>query len=175
MYHSTVGEYSYINGAALIRVNVGRFCSIGPRSFIGGFYSHPITKISSSPMFTDNRCPIGNPFGVAGIATSHELKITTIQNDVWIGADVRIMDGVTVGNGAVIAAGAVVTKDVPSYAIVGGVPAKVIRFRFEPKTVDELLAIKWWSLPAAKLEQLSKRGLFFRDLDQIVLQGFKDL
>lgn len=67
-----------------------------------------------------------------------------IGNDVWIGNDVRIIGGLRIGTGAIVGLGAVVTKDVPPYAIVGGVPAKVIRYRFEEKQIKELLDSHWW-------------------------------
>lgn len=72
------------------------------------------------------------------------LGETIIGNDVWIGKDVNIMGGITIGDGAIIGTGAVVTKDVPPYAIVGGVPAKVIRYRFDEATISAFLRIKWW-------------------------------
>jgi hypothetical protein len=69
---------------------------------------------------------------------------TEIGNDVWIGDRAFIMAGVRIGDGAVVAAGAVVTKDVPPYAVVGGVPARIIKYRFDQPTVDKLLELKWW-------------------------------
>lgn len=71
-------------------------------------------------------------------------KRVVIGNDVWIGIRCIIMDGVSIGDGAVVAAGSVVTKDVAPYAIVGGVPAKVIRFRFNDSVIEKLLQLKWW-------------------------------
>ena len=70
----------------------------------------------------------------------------SIGNDVWIGSDVRIIDGVSIGDGAVVAAGSVVTKDVPPYAIVGGVSSKIIRYRFDDATIKQLLELKWWNM-----------------------------
>ncbi|MCB9772158.1 MAG: CatB-related O-acetyltransferase [Candidatus Omnitrophica bacterium] len=69
-----------------------------------------------------------------------------IGHDVWIGANAVIMPGIKIGHGAIIGASAVVTKDVPPYAIVVGVPAKIIKYRFEPKIIERLLEIKWWDL-----------------------------
>lgn len=77
-----------------------------------------------------------------------------IGNDVWIGYDAVILAGVTIGDGAIIGTRAVVTKDIPPYAIVGGIPAKQIKKRFSQKTMDTLLAMKWWDLPAAKISTL---------------------
>ena len=73
-------------------------------------------------------------------------RITHIGNDVWVGARSIIMDGVTIGDGAIVAAGSVVAKDVPPYAIVGGAPAEIIKYRFPQEIIDRLLEIKWWDL-----------------------------
>ena len=76
-----------------------------------------------------------------------------VGNDVWIGYEAVVMAGVTIGDGAIVASRAVVTCDVPPYAIVGGVPAKVIKYRFDPATVESLLAIKWWEWPAETIRR----------------------
>lgn len=77
---------------------------------------------------------------------------TVVGNDVWIGARALIMSGVNIGNGAVVAAGSVVTKDVPPYAIVGGNPAKIIRYRFDASVIDKLQQIAWWDWPDDKIQ-----------------------
>lgn len=78
----------------------------------------------------------------------------TVGNDVWIGANVIIMDGLKIGDGAVVGANAVVTRDVPPYAIVGGIPARIIRYRFEPEIIEKLLALQWWNLPDEQIAAL---------------------
>ena len=83
----------------------------------------------------------------------HSREKCVIGNDVWIGENALLINGVKIGNGASVAANAVVTKDVPDYAIVGGVPAKLIRYRFDPATIEKLNAIKWWDWPKEKIEE----------------------
>ena len=80
-----------------------------------------------------------------------ERKQILVGHDVWIGAKVFIRDGVSVGSGAVVGAGAVVVKDIPDYAIVAGVPAKVIRYRFSDEIISKLLSLQWWNWPEEKL------------------------
>ena len=79
--------------------------------------------------------------------------MVTIGSDVWIGARAMIVDGVHVGHGAVVAAGAVVTKDVEPYSIVGGVPARVLRYRFPPEVIAGLLEIEWWNWPYHRIQE----------------------
>lgn len=96
-----------------------------------------------------------------------------IQNDVWIGHDVIIMSGVTIHNGAVVAAGSVVTKDVPPYAIVGGNPAKVIKYRFTDKEIEALQAIQWWNWTEEKLEKYKES--FSKPISEFIEQHIKDV
>lgn len=138
--------YDNINGGQYIEnTTIGRYCSIGMNVSIG-LVSHPIMWLSTTWMqyvkhpFHWNSF-IRKPVDVIQFAPTTK---TVIGNDVWIGAGAKIMAGVHVGDGAIIAAGAVVTKNVPSYAIVGGVPAKVIKYRFEECIISELLSLKWW-------------------------------
>ncbi len=92
-------------------------------------------------------------------------KKTVIGNDVWVGKNASIMAGVKIGDGAVIGAGAVVTKDVPPYAIVGGIPAKVIKYRFNEEQIEELLKIKWWNWSD---KQIAERFDDFLDIDDFI-------
>ena len=89
-----------------------------------------------------------------------------IGNDVWIGARATILSGVTVGDGAVIGAGALVAKDVPPYAIVGGVPARLIKYRFSSEIINELLEIKWWDWDSKKLTQ--NIDDFYLDVEEFI-------
>jgi len=82
-----------------------------------------------------------------------EIQDIEIGNDVWIGNSATILDGARIGDGAIVAAGAVVTDNVPPYAIAGGVPAKIIRYRFDPDIVAQLLDIQWWNWPIHVLKR----------------------
>ena len=88
-----------------------------------------------------------------------------VGNDVWIGADSLLMDGVTIGDGAVVAARSVVTQDVPPYAIVGGTPAKLIRYRFDEETIESLGNLKWWD---QELPWIQERVSLFRDVEELI-------
>ena len=145
------GAYSYVSdNATMARMTVGRFTSIGP-GFVCGYGEHPTNFVTTSPVFYSTR----RQCGVSFTETDHydEQRPTTIGNDVWIGARVFVRDGVKIGHGALIAAGAVVTKDVPDYAMMGGVPAKLIRYRFPEDVVRELLEIQWWNWSEERLRE----------------------
>jgi len=159
-----VGKYFGMNESCFVaRATIGSFGAIGARTAINPF-NHPTSWLSTNEFqyhpksfdWVDEY----NDF-VRLERTPDMFKHVTIGNDVWTGHNVNVMAGVNVGDGAVIAAGSVVTKDVPPYAIVGGVPATVIRYRFGERTIERLLRVKWWEL---ELSQLS--GLPFRDIDR---------
>jgi acetyltransferase-like isoleucine patch superfamily enzyme len=139
--------------ARITRANIGAFCSIGPEVIIGGLGTHPTNFVSTHPVFYSRLCQSGITFSSENLV--EELKSVTVGNDVWIGARALILDGVTIGDGAIIAAGAVVTTDVPPYAIVGGVPAKIIRYRFSEDIISILLEWKWWELSEEILKCLA--------------------
>lgn len=152
-YDSSIGRYSYIGyDCSIIKCQIGAFCSISSDVEIGGA-QHPLDWVSTSPVFYNVSSGTGKHLGSL---TVPGVKETIIGNDVWIGAKAIIMQGVSIGDGAVIGAGSVVTKDVPPYAIVGGVPARVIRYRFEESLIKKLLQTKWWNLDDAQLREYSK-------------------
>lgn len=137
-----VGRYTRIKpGCVLKNVSVGNFCSIANNVMIG-LGQHPTNLISTNSIFY--RAGITGKF--SRNIDFEEEKTTYIGNDVWIGNGALVMDGVHVGDGVIIAARAVVTKDIPPYAIVGGVPAKVLKFRFSEDIISALMKLKWWEL-----------------------------
>jgi|GEM_PF-801332 len=139
----TLGRFSYINDYSIVNnVTIGSFCSIGP-SFKVGNGIHPTDFISTNPVFFTSNAGLG--FSFSGEDTFVSYKQTTIGNDVWIGANVFINEGVKIGHGAILGAGTVITKDVPPYAIVVGVPGKIVKYRHDEKTIGFLLQSDWWN------------------------------
>lgn len=150
----TLESHSYISKNSTISfTEIGKFTSIGP-NFICGFGIHPIHSVSSSPMFYSKEGI--KKFSFTNNDSFEMRKKITIGNDVFIGSNVTIIDGVVVGDGAVIGAGAVVTKNIPPYAIVVGVPAKIIKYRFDQDVIDALQKIQWWNWSDDKLKNVTK-------------------
>ena len=129
---------------------IGKFCSIASGvKFIMGSTNHRLSSVSTYPFSV-----FGGLWAERTPPHLSQLPFkgdTVVGNDVWIGYEAVILSGVTIGDGAVIGARAVVTKDVAPYSIVGGVPAKEIRKRFDPETVDALLLLRWWDWPLEKI------------------------
>jgi len=148
---SAIGMYSYVAKDARVNLTrIGKFCSVGPH-VKSGFGLHPVDRVSTHPVFYSDRGQCGATFG-GGVAFD-EQRATTVGNDVWLGAGALLMDGVTIGNGAIVAAGAVVCHDVPAYSIVGGVPAKLIRLRATPVEIEALQRLAWWDWPEERLRK----------------------
>ena len=100
-------------------------------------------------------------------------ETTTVGNDVWIGCNVVVLPGVTIGDGAVVAAGSIVTKDVPPYAIVAGSPARVLRYRWDEKTVERVAALRWWDWDDHKIKQSLE--LFTLGMNDHVLEQLEEV
>lgn len=155
-----VGKYSYYSGyyhgyrfddcARYLSPNrtdvdkliIGSYCSIGSGAafIMAGNQGHRSDWISTFPFFYQNDANFSH-----AIDGYKRVGNTIVGNDVWIGSEAMIMGGVTIGNGAIIASRAVVTKDVPPYSIVGGNPAKHIRYRFTKDEITLLLEMQWWT------------------------------
>jgi len=176
---SVVGKWSY-GSAKIYRYNwknkiyIGNFCSIGPevKIIIGG--NHRTDWVTTSPL-PDENFNFDNTFANARKIKNFNLSKGDlfIKNDVWIGAFSIILSGITLGNGCVIAAGSVVTKDVKPYTIVGGVPAKFLRSRFNKKQSKFLNESGWWDLEDEKINFLSQY-LLNKNVSEFI-KKFKDL
>lgn len=141
----SIGAYSYSSSAFPNEMSIGRFCSIASKVTIMGTM-HPTDRFTTSPL-TYNK-EFSKILKLENENDIHEfnenLPLPTIGHDVWIGENVVLKGGITIGHGAIVGANAVVTKDVPPYAVVIGVPAKVIRFRFNNDIIEKLLSLTWW-------------------------------
>jgi acetyltransferase-like isoleucine patch superfamily enzyme len=144
-----IGAFSYSMSPLNHRVQIGRYCSVGPNVRLMGA-RHRIESVTSSELLYRGRrgmfIDTFAEFGLAdwNFADNPSPDATRIGHDVWIGQDVLIKQGVTIGTGAVVGAAALVLKDVAPYEVVGGVPAKRIRMRFDEGLVRDLLASAWW-------------------------------
>ncbi len=176
-----VGDYTYYDdpaGVANFEANVlyhfdfvgdkliiGKFCAVATNvKFIMNGANHNITGFSSFPF------PIfGGAWSMENLPADFAFPSrgdTIVGNDVWLGYDSLIMPGVHIGDGAIIASRAVITKDVPPYALVGGHPARVIRTRFDERTIAALLEIRWWDWDAAKITR-NLRAICGTDIDAL--------
>lgn len=159
------GAYSYIRDGRIASLkSLGRFCSIAP-GLACGDNNHALHHMSTHPFQYKaagvDFWPEYKEFETSSTIGEDVMKqAPTIGNDVWIGTNVTILRGVTIGDGAVIAANALVREDVPPYAVVAGLPGKVKKMRFPEATIERLLRLKWWqyTLP-------SMSGLDFTNVD----------
>lgn len=150
-HHSTIGRHSFCGyDCDVAYADIGNFVSIANSVVIGGG-RHPMEWVGMSPVFYEGRDSVKAKFSQHARPPAQRVLI---GHDVWIGRSAIVLPGVTVGDGAVVGAGAVVTKDVPPYAIVAGNPAQLIRYRFDEPTVQRLQATAWWLLDDAALRRL---------------------
>lgn len=162
----TIGSNTTVNGpstefyAIEHPITIGNFCSIARGTAIQE-HNHDIECITT--YFIKHRI-FDERYGIDAVSKGS----ITIGNDVWIGTQTTILTGVTIGDGAVIAANSVVTTDVPAYAIVGGTPAKVIKYRFSEEIIAELLELKWWDWDIDRIK--SHKALFYGGLTLDKLQ-----
>lgn len=160
--NSSIGDFSYVNSNTVIQnAIIGKFCSISSDVKIG-LGKHPLNMVSTHPVFYTKSNNI-KTFVDKNIYKEYDN--VTIGNDVWIGTRVLICDGVIIGDGAVISAGSIVTKNVHPYSIIGGIPARVIKYRFTHEIIEFLLDFKWWD----KSELWIKNNyLLFHDINKFI-------
>ena len=158
-----LGDFTYIGSQTKIKnANIGKYCSIADDVLIG-LGKHPSdTFVSTHPIFFSTRKQSQITF--ADQSYFDEYAEITIGHDVWIGAKAVILDGVKIGNGAIVASGAIVTRDVPPFAIVGGVPAKVLKFRFNEEKIIFLNTFQWWN---KDVDWLQKNWQVFSDIENL--------
>jgi len=147
-----MGAFSYFSGFAICNMRVGRYCSIANRVQLFE-RAHPMNWLTANPVAYTNHhfglfsdIGIENPPGRLFFDETNAHVTTHIGNDVWIGADCLLKPGIRISDGAVVAARSIVTKDVPPFAVVGGAPARILKYRFDEKTIERLLKLNWWTL-----------------------------
>lgn len=165
-YRGNIGYGSFIGRDSDLNANIGRYCSIGlnVKTSTG---THP-TKlfVSTHPAFYSTKKQAGFSYVekdefTEDIFVDDQEHVAEIGNDVWIANNVLLLPGVHIHDGAIVAAGSVVAKDVAPYSIVGGVPARQIGKRFDDKTIEKMLRIQWWNWPAEKIQ---KKADCFKDI-----------
>lgn len=175
-----MGAFSYSWSVIHPDMVIGRYCSIA-RGLQIPWPRHPIEKISSSSIMYDRNLSfvqqaiIDSGFDYKNFVRNTQKPMPVLGNDVWIGADVALMPGITIGSGAVVASNSVVTKDVDPYSIVGGNPAKHIKFRFEEDVVAALLKAEWWQYKFTDFASmnLDDPSVFLRELERDAREPYR--
>jgi acetyltransferase-like isoleucine patch superfamily enzyme len=159
-----LGDFTYISyGSRVNNATLGKYCSIGPDVIIG-LGKHPTNNfVTTHPSFYSTAKQAQEAF--CNKDYYDEFEPVTIGNDVWIGARSVVLDGININDGVIVAAGSVVTKDVPPFAIVGGIPAKIIKYRFTPMQISFLRDFMWWNNDVAWLK---RHYQYFHDIEAFV-------
>jgi Acetyltransferase (isoleucine patch superfamily) len=159
--HEHIKIYSFGEQTSL---SIGSFCSIGSTLYVYLGGNHRTDRVTTYPFGHINQ-NIFNSFSGEGHPVSNGNVV--IKNDVWIGCNSTIMSGVTIGNGAVVAANSHVIRDVPDYAMVGGNPATFIKYRFSIDQIEKLLKIEWWNFSDTVINELACK-LCSTDIDGFI-------
>lgn len=167
-FSGKIGRGSYIGQNCFINASIGRYCSISYNvSIVSG--RHPISEfVSTHPCFYSTKKQAGFTYvneDLFAEASKENGYSVIIGNDVCIGYGAIILSGVTIGDGAVIGAGAVVNQDVEPYSVVGGVPAKLIKKRFEDEQIETLLTLRWWDMPE---EWIKENSFEFGNVESLI-------
>jgi acetyltransferase-like isoleucine patch superfamily enzyme len=150
--NSEIHSYTYLGNNCLIQNTIiGKYCSIANDVKIG-LGKHPFEYFTTSPLFYRKKNTFAKNVVEADLVFN-EYQSILIGNDVWIGTNAIILDGLEIGHGAIIAANSVVTKDVPPYAIVAGVPAKIIKYRFDEIKIAQMLESQWWDMSITQIKK----------------------
>lgn len=165
---SNVGDFSYTGINTIINfATIGKFCSIARNVDIGGA-DHDIDKITSIPRFRIEQCLGG------GRPVAPKISNCEIGNDVWIASGAIVLNKAKIGDGAVIGAGAVVTKDIPPYAIAVGIPAKVVKYRCSEDNIERLLKLRWWDWPLEVLKS-NINHILNEDISDVTIEELERL
>lgn len=152
-FNGKLGFGSYISSNCIISGLIGKYCSIAPFvTVIEGVHPYKTPFVTTCPLFYSSLKQNGKKLYDTSIIEEYKYIDENnkypvyIGNDCWIGYGAKIISGVKINDGAVVLAGAIVTKDVPAYAIVGGIPARIINYRYKKEDLDLLMKIQWWNL-----------------------------
>jgi virginiamycin A acetyltransferase len=144
----TIGAMSTIQSGVLYHATIGRYCTFAQGVYLlGAGHEYHNVATYDFGILTDFKSPL----------SMHTIRPIRIGNDVWIGGNAVVLGGVRIGDGAIIGAGSVVTKEVPAYAIVGGNPARIIKYRFNPGKIKQLLDSRWWEMSPHHIPSILNR------------------